>query len=141
MSEQPNTTLTPDKILTFKVGETDREVKMTYGLLDELVNYVKDINEIATFFVDQETRNKVLVSILSDRTPTGKIITKANLEELDVDLEVIDEILAWAASHVTAFFIRSLSNLAKKVQQFPVDQLEGVIQDHRLTELSNGSKP
>ena len=66
MSETSNT---PDKILKFEANGEEREVKMTYGLLNELVSMVGDIEEIAKFYVDQNLRNQVLVAVLSQRSP------------------------------------------------------------------------
>lgn len=137
MSESP-TNQTPDKTLTIKVNNTEREIKMTYGLLDEIVGQVKDIDQIGNFFIDQDTRNKVLTAVLSDRTASGKITNKINADDVEIELEDVDAVLAWAASHVTSFFIRSLTNLAARVKQFPMEDQQALAP--QSTESSTGSK-
>lgn len=132
---------TPEKTITFTpVGGEPRDVVMTYGLLNELVSKVADIDQVAKFFVDETTRNDVLTAVLSERSPSGKITTKITPENLAIELETVDEILSWAAGHVTGFFIRSLTNLAKRMDQMPVDQIQQGL-EAALTATSSGSAP
>lgn len=139
MSETTKPTNTPPKTITVTANGAEREIKMTYGLLNELVSMVGDIEEIAKFYVDETLRNKALVSVLSERSNTGKITAKADMEEIDIEIEDIDQLLSWVAAHVTGFFIRSLTNLADKMKDFPTEHL--TLQALESTPQSPGSAP
>lgn len=139
MSEQPNTA-TPDKVITFTADGEEREVKMTYGLLNELVNLIKEIEEVSKFFVDEKIRNAVLAAVLAQRAPNGKVTSKVNVDDIELELEAIDEILAWASAHVTGFFIRSLTNLAKRVNALPTEDIQAGL-EAALTASSSGTRP
>ena len=131
------TSTTPNKTITVTLNGVEREVKMSYGLLNELISMVSDIEEIAKFYVDETLRNKALVAVLSERTPAGKITAAVQMDETDIDIEDIDKLLSWVAAHVTGFFIRSLTNLADKMKDFPTDHL--VLQGQESTQRSTGS--
>ncbi len=140
MTDQPNKSATPDKILTIiPTGAEPRDIVMSYGLLDTLVSMVGDIDQVSKFFIDQDTRNKVLTAVLSDRAPNGKVTNKITPDDLALELETVDDILSWAAAHVTGFFIRSLTSLAKRVSEMPTGDIQAGV-DAALIASSNGSK-
>lgn len=138
LTEKTNTT--PEKTITFTPIEgEEREIVMSYGLLDKLVSKVGDIDQVSRFFTDQEVRNAVLTEVISERSPTGKMTKKITPEDLALELETIDELLSWSAAHVTAFFIRSLTSLAKRINDLPQEDLKAGM-DAALTVTSNGSR-
>ena len=110
---------TPDKTISISINGEDREFKMYYGLLNELMTTVRDLNDISLFFVNQEIRNEALVAILSVRDKNGKKIETIDPEGIDVDFEDLEKLLVWATSHVTAFFIRNLVQLTQQIQKIP----------------------
>lgn len=111
----------PEKTLTVVIGTgeetTTRELFMSWGLLDKLVNRIKDTDQIAEIFINGEIRNAILTELLAERTRTGKIISTVSLDDLDIDLEQIDNLLSWASEHITSFFLRSLSRLSAAVEK------------------------
>ena len=123
----------PEKTLTLKVDDAEREVFMSYGLQDQLLRLVKDTNEIGTLFIDAEVRNAVIEQVLAERTKTGKITTKKAFDEYDIEIEEVDKILSWVADHITHFFIKVLSNLGRRLDQSETN-------DSQSTPQPNGSK-
>lgn len=112
---------TPDKTFTIKVDGADRTFTMYYGLLNELLTLVRDLNQVSAFFTEPEVRNASLTSLLSERDSKGKKIKEVGPEEVNVDFEDLENLLAWATAHVTAFFIRNLIKLTKNMQALPND--------------------
>lgn len=128
-----------DPTITVSIAGQDKEILMSWGLLDELTKLVKDLDQLGQFFSDPEMRDGVLSAVLSERTKQGKITKKLGVldVELDDQLEAVDEILSWAASHVTAFFIRSLTKLSERVSKLPQDKIEALT-DKVLTSTPSG---
>lgn len=139
MTEEVNKVAEPT--ITLKIGGEDQEFLMSWGLLDELTQMVKDLDQLGEFFSNPEMRTKVLSAVLSLRTKTGKITERRDVLDVDLDdqLEAIDEILSWAAAHVTGFFIRSLSKLSERVERIPQAQL-AQLTDKALASIPSGSQ-
>lgn len=117
MSELPPVP-TPEKTLKYKLAGEEREAVMTYGLLNELVSLVRDLQEVADFYTSPDLRNKSILSVVAERTKTGKVLTKTeNVDDLDIEIEDVDAILAWVTTHVTAFFIRSMNRLSQGLSE------------------------
>lgn len=138
-----NEATTPDKILTIEVNGAKRDIKMTYGLLNELLRAVPNIDNVASVFADPEARTTVLKAVLAERSSTGRVTTEVDPEDVNIEIETVDDILSWAAAHVTSFFMRSLINLTKQVNRLPAQELEAVVTevvDGASTSTSNGSE-
>lgn len=134
----------PDKTIVAKVDGEDREFKMYYGLLNELMTTVRDLSDISLFFVDPDVRNHALTAILSQRDPRGKKLNTVGPEDVQIEFEELEKILNWAAAHVTAFFIRNLVQLTKQMQAIPgiapsTPQESGSQAELPLTPISSGS--
>lgn len=135
MTEKVNS---PDKLITISINGESKEFKMYYGLLNELVGHLNDLSKVGDIYTDTDTRNKVLVSILSPRDKNGKRIgSDVGPEDIDVEYEDIESLLSWAASHVTAFFIRNLVRLTDQIQAIPGAT---VPVENPSTYTSNGSE-
>lgn len=128
---KPNT---PSKTITIKVDNNDRELFMSYGLLNELLRLIPDTNLIALVYTDPDIRNKIIEQVLADRSPTGKITTMRPFDMYIVEQEAVEEMLEWVVEHVTAFFIRVIAVLTKKVET------PSLTEQTPSTQPSDGSK-
>jgi hypothetical protein len=105
---------------------SDRELLMSYGLLNELAKLVGSPEVAPSISIDEHLRQEVLAACLADRKPSGKI-TKAvaDMDDLDISIDDIESILDWATEHVLSFFVRSLGKMVKRVEANK-DVLEGL---------------
>ncbi len=110
----------PEKTITLKIGAEDREILMSYGLQDQLLRLIPDTNMIGTVYTDSDVRNAVIEQVLADRTNTGKITLKRAFDEYEIELEEVEKLLGWVVDHVTAFFVRVINQLEKKITPLPV---------------------
>ena len=102
-------------IFTIKVNGKEQDVKMTFGLLNNLCRKVGDIDGAATIMMDQALREGVLIELLSIRDRSGKITEDIDLNTLEIDMDAAFELLDWAQEHVLDFFLKGLER-AKALQ-------------------------
>lgn len=111
---------------TIKIDGKERDVKMTFGLLNTLCRRVGDIDGASQITMDQELRDAVLVELLSDRDKAGKITEEINLAELDVSIDDMVELLDWAGNHVLDFFLKGLER-AKALQDRNLGRIKALM--------------
>lgn len=111
---------------TIKIDGKERDIKMTFGLLNTLCRRVGDIDGASQITMDQELRDAVLVELLSDRDKAGKITEEINLAELDVSIDDMIELLDWAGNHVLDFFLKGLER-AKALQDRNLDRVKALM--------------
>ena len=97
--------------ITIKVDGEDREIFMSFGLLNELTKIIGDPARVASVTVDPEMRDDVLNAVLSKRKTSGKIISQADIDDIDIPVEDVEILLDWASEHALSFFIRSLKKV------------------------------
>ena len=110
-----------DSLHKITIGGEQKEIKMSYGLLNELCQLAGDIDVALTFALNNDIRNEVLLAILSERDERGKVTSAPNLFYLDADHDEVNDLLDWAGAHVTDFFLRAAQRtkataLARKSQ-------------------------
>ena len=110
---------------TVTIGGTETELKMSYGLLNEVARVVGDIEAIPQIAYDIELRTALLTAVLSKRDKKGKITEEADLFNLDMDGEEVIDLLNWVGEHVLDFFIKSLTRAKKLLGERKAD-LEGL---------------
>lgn len=98
-----------DDTFTIKIGEEDRKIKMTYGLLDQLCNTAGEVEDSMMFTLDKDLRAEALRLLLSERDKEGVIKKPVNMFTLDVDPEEVEALLDWAGVHVLDFFLRAMT--------------------------------
>lgn len=97
-----------DDHFTITKGGEPCHIKMTFGLLNELVRTIGDIEAVGEVSFDLELRNAVLNEIFAERDEMGAITEPVNLFKLDVDPDAIVELLAWVGAHVTDFLLKQM---------------------------------
>jgi hypothetical protein len=104
----------------------ERELFMSYGLLNTLAKMVGSPEVAPQITLDEYLRADVLKACLAERKPTGKVIKDIeDMDDLDVSVEDIEKILDWATENVLSFFVRSLAKMVKRVESNK-DVLEGL---------------
>lgn len=102
--------------MTITVGEEERKIKMTYGLLDQLCNTAGEAEDALMFTLDKDLRAEVLRLLLSERDAEGVIKKNVNLLNLDVDPDEVEELLDWAGGHTLDFFLRAATKAKEKAE-------------------------
>lgn len=105
-------------VIKDKLQLRDREIVMTFGLLNELSAIVQDPTRIGAMDLDPEIRAKVLDSIFAERTKSGRRKEPAvDIEDLDIPYTEFEKALDWAKEHVMGFFMRRMESTAKVADQ------------------------
>lgn len=102
--------------IDLQVDGESREIKMSYGLLDELARVIGDVDSIGGFSLVPEMREAVLNAVLAKRDHKGKIVSPVNFFEIDLDTETANAILDWVAGHVLDFFLKRLTTAKTQVE-------------------------
>ena len=103
-----------DPKISVKFNGEDREVFMSFGLLNSLTKVIGDPTRIPAVGVDPELREDVLSELLADRKPSGKISKPIeDIDDIEIPIEDVELLLNWASEHVMGFFLRSLNKAAE----------------------------
>ena len=118
-----------DAVLNVQVNGKSRDIKMSYGLLNELSVTIGSVDALGNMPQDHELRKKVLEAILADRSPGGRVTLKVDIEDIDIDLDDIAKLIGWASEHLIDFFLKS------------AEKIKGTFLTHeeRLTKLMTSS--
>lgn len=100
-----------DKLLV-TLGEEERELFMSYALLNRLTRLVGNhSSDISTIFVEPSVQHEILTEVLAPRKK-GKRDPNFDLDEVPLETEAADEIIGWVGGHVMDFFMRGLERTA-----------------------------
>ena len=112
--------------LSIKVNGEDREIFMSYGLLNALTVIVGSAEVAPMIAINAELREDVLKAVLAERKATGKIIKEVpDIEDVDISIEDVEKLLDWVTENVMSFFVRSLGKMVQRVEQNK-ETLEGL---------------
>lgn len=103
---------------TVKVNEEDRDIFMSFGLLNELTTIVGDPGAAAAITMNPDMRNKILTAALAKRKKSGKIEETVDIDDLDISINDVEALLDWVSGHVMSFFVRSLRKVAAVNAQY-----------------------
>ena len=123
---------TPDT-LTIIINNEERELFMSFGLLNELTIIVGDPSRVGSITLEPDLREKFLTALYAKRKKSGKIEDTVEYDDLEIALEDVDKSLTWAQEHVLSFFVRSFRNI-----QMVTDKYSAEITS--LTSSLDGSK-
>lgn len=123
-----------DKLSIIVNGE-EREIFMSFGLLNHLCNVVGTIENVPLISIDVELRNTILPLTLAERTKSGKLINKElpEVDDFEITVEDGEKLLEWVTDHAGNFFIKALET-ARRLESNNKDRLQGLMQS------SDGSK-
>ena len=103
-------------LFSVRVNGEDREIKMSYGLMDTLARIIQGPERIGAVHVDHDVRKAVLEAVLAKRKPSGKVEEEIDYDDLDIDLEDIEGLLDWVGQSVMGFFVRSLQRVMRTTE-------------------------
>ena len=99
------------------INNEEREIFMSFGLLNELTTIVQDPSRISTISLDPQLRNAFITSLLSERKKSGKVLNAFDLDDTEVSYEAVENAIAWAQEHVMSFFVRSYRQIARVTEK------------------------
>lgn len=103
---------TPKKLndrhtLTFVDG-SEKEILMTFGLLNLTSGMVRDISAVPFIMLDAELRHQLMIAILSPRDAQGNISDEYNEYQNPVTTDEAHALLTWVSEHLTDFFLKAV---------------------------------
>ena len=121
-----------DDHITIKQDGEDRELFMSFGLLDNLTRHVATPEEVATVPFSPDLREDILKDILAKRTKSGKVEgERPEIDDFDISIADHEKLLNWAMGHILGFYVRNLqmvsetSNTHEKAIQAVVSSMSG----------------
>jgi hypothetical protein len=116
---------TNDKLSITQDGN-ERELFMSYGLLNALSLLVGSPEVVPAMSLDDGLRAEILAAVLAERKVTGKVLKPVeDIDDIDISIDDIERILDWAGAHLMGFFMRRLAKSAKHVENHK-ELLEGL---------------
>ncbi|WMC09507.1 hypothetical protein PU634_10305 [Oceanimonas pelagia] len=107
MTDTPKPVLADRHTLTFLDG-TEKEVVMTFGLLNLVSGLVRDISSVPFIMMDPELRHQLMIALLSPRDAHGKITDEYNEYLEPVSTAEAQALLTWVSEHLTDFFLKAV---------------------------------
>lgn len=95
----------PDSVFIVFNGE-EREIFMSFALLNRLTFIVQDISNIPMLHLNAQMREAVLEEMLAIRTKSGSVTKEVKVEEAEVSLDHMEILLDFAGDHIMDFTIR-----------------------------------
>lgn len=115
-----------EDIFDLQVNGKEHNIKMTFGLLNNLCRKVGDIEAAAVIALDTNLRDSILIELLSTRGADGKIISPIDLDVVEVEPDAIIDLIDWAGTHVLDFFLKGLER-TKKLQEANTGRIKALI--------------
>lgn len=104
-----------------EVDGEQREVKMTYGLLDRLCRIVGDIDNAVQMTVLPGLREAALRAMLAKRDARGKVVEEVDPVEVEASRRDLLALAAWARGHVLDFFVEESKGVAGLLKEYAGD--------------------
>jgi hypothetical protein len=106
---------TPPRV-SVVIGGEERELYMSFGLLNEVTSLVGGIEAVPNIHFDPRVSAMVLDTLLAKRDRRGRILWPTDEEDpitpIDLSVETATVILDWAAGHALDFFVRQFGSSA-----------------------------
>lgn len=96
-----------DRTLTLEVNGKSRDLFMSFGLLNELIRLIGEVERVSLAPVDHDLRNSLLKAVFAERSKAGRVTQEVDLDDLDIDPMDVPKVLAWVTHWVIDFFIQS----------------------------------
>jgi hypothetical protein len=103
----------PNPRIKISVNGEQRDLYMSFGLLNEICRGIGNFQAALQIPVDAELRDYALLAVLSERNDEGEVTTAANLRKLDIPVDEVEDLLAWITDHCTDFFLRTMERVVK----------------------------
>ena len=102
----------PPLSFTLQVGEEEQEIKMTYGMFNELMQVIPDPQNITELLIsDQGLRDYVFRRLLTGNKKVAKEEDLVDPFDLELQLDQVDDLIMWAGDHILYFFTTSMTKV------------------------------
>ena len=126
--------------LIVTIGEEERELFMSYALLNRLARLVGNkSSDVSAIFVEPEIQSDILVMVLAPRKK-GKVDPNFDMDEVPLDTETAGQILEWVGGHVMDFFLKGLERTLA-LGQATAERAKGLTSSLPGMEDSTSSNP
>lgn len=118
----------------------DREIKMTYGLLQILASRFTDLGQIENLNIDSTLQNEVINEVLAERDEDGQKKNPKKDYSMTLTVSEGETLMEWISGHIIDFFISRLqaqTATAEKLKPL-VEELQKTIAE--VQEANNQSK-
>lgn len=102
---------------TIRYEGEEREVKMSFGLVNLLAQLCGDIETASEISLNLDLQGDVLEALVVKRDKKGKPTEEFSLFAVESDADETGDLIAWAAEHVIDFFMSSMEKGAKTVEK------------------------
>ncbi len=124
----------PPLTITLKGEDEDVEVKMTYGLFNEIMAVVPSPDDIGALLVsDNGLRDYVIRRMLTGNKKVTEESDLIDLFDVSLDITQLDELVSWVGDHILYFF----TNSALKTQKLGEKYQETIL---RLSQSKIGAE-
>lgn len=95
----------------------NREILMSFGLLNTLSAYFENPNQLDELFLNSQVRASVLVECLSVRDDSGRICEAFNLSLNELDTDEVMGLFEWVEEHLEDFFTKALARATARTRR------------------------
>lgn len=106
----------PTPSITIKMGDTSREVLMSFGLLSELAELVRAYELLPEVDFNSATRTAVVDLCLAPRDDRGRRTDAEPVDLYQLSIEDGAAVLDFAKEHLSDFFLGRLEKQLRSVQ-------------------------
>lgn len=102
----------PPLSFTVHNGEETLDIKMTYGLFNEIMHVIPDPQNISELLItDQGLRDYVLRRMLTGNKRVEKEEDLIDPFTLELDLQEVNDLILWVGDHILYFFTTSMTKV------------------------------
>lgn len=102
----------PPMSIKVTINGEEREVFMSFALLNHLVAIIEDVTRLPMIQTDPLVRSIFLTELLHVRTKGGKVTERVEIDDLDMSMDEIQDLLEFASEHVLDFTLGALERAA-----------------------------
>jgi hypothetical protein len=122
----------PSRTFDITIGEEKTTLIMSYGLFNEIMKVIPSPEQITDLIVkDPYLRDYVIRRMLTGNKRVDKDEDLIDPFDLDLDIDQLDDLVAWVGEHILHFFMRSAAKTAKIGEKY-----QGTIQHLTQSSLS-----
>ena len=107
----------PPVTFTISVNDEDKEVFMSFALLNTITGYFRNAEELEQILLNSDVRASVITELLSERNETGRITQNFDINTMKADPDQILDLLEWVSEHVETFFTKALKRAKQRMKK------------------------
>jgi hypothetical protein len=121
--------------------EGKRTIKMTYGLIQNLANYFKNLEQVENMSIDTSLQNILINEVLAERDENGQRTEPLKNYALDLSIAEGEKLMEWIMGHVLDFFISQLRAQTKAVERMKplMEEIKKTVEE--VQKANTASKP